>query len=70
MDFRLIMILFLAPFHWRYRFAAGVWRYDENTMTGRRRAVRAYSGGYSPLDATWLARGVGSPIIIDDMGKY
>ena len=41
---------------WFKRFIAwqavrdtGVWRYEENAVTGERRAVRTGGGGYQPL---------------------
>jgi hypothetical protein len=45
-------------FAWRRAFDAGVWAYFENTVTGQRKAVRRFSGGYSPQDAEWLSGGL------------
>lgn len=50
-------------FAWRRAFEAGVWLYEENTVTGRRRATRIESGGHSPVDFDWLDAGIGHPLI-------
>jgi hypothetical protein len=44
-------------FAWRNVFDAGVYAYQENAVTGRRRALRINSGGYSPLALDWLNGG-------------
>lgn len=33
----------------------GVWSYQENRITGKRRVVRV-GGGYNPIDHDWLER--------------
>lgn len=50
-----------ALFGWRVHHFAGCWRYDQNAVTGQRRAAIAIVGGYSPLDFEWLNDGVGHP---------
>jgi hypothetical protein len=42
-------------FAWNLVFASGTYRYYENTVTGRRRAVKAYNG-HSPINNDWLNR--------------
>ena len=46
-----------ALFAWREVFRCGVYAYEENSVTGERRAYRVNSGGYSPLDRAWLEAG-------------
>ena len=46
----------LSLFAWREVHGRGVWAYYENSLTGKRRAVRRVSGGYSPVDIDWLER--------------
>lgn len=43
-------------FAWREVRRSGVWAYYENAVTGSRRALRIWSGGYSPIDIYWLER--------------
>lgn len=43
-----------SMFAWHTVFTAGVYRYEENSVTGRRRASRRFQGGYSPIDIAWL----------------
>lgn len=50
-------------FGWEFAEIAGVWRYEENRVTGKRRATRIVSGGYSPVDLDWLDAGIGHPTI-------
>ncbi|MFP5434217.1 MAG: hypothetical protein ACLGIM_14040 [Alphaproteobacteria bacterium] len=50
-------------FAWRIASFAGVWRYEINVITGKRRASREFIGGYSPLDWDWLLTGQGMPTI-------
>lgn len=45
---------FKSLFAWKDVFQAGVYMYQENTITGERRCIRYISGGYSPKDTTWL----------------
>lgn len=47
---------FKALFAWRPVKRAGKWVYEENAVTGRRRA-RSLSAGYTPLDLDWLDEG-------------
>lgn len=42
-------------FRWRTVRNTGAWLYQENTATGRRRAIRG--SGYQPLDRQWLDGG-------------
>ena len=39
---------------WRTVHDTGVWRYQENTATGRRRILRVNWNGYQPIDYSWL----------------
>ena len=55
----------LSLFAWREHRTTAVWRYDHNTVTGKRRAVRLTMGGWSPLDRQWLQDGKGEPIVIE-----
>lgn len=41
-------------FAWREVFRAGVWAYEENAVTGARRARRYLGYGYSPKATNWL----------------
>ena len=50
-------IIWLRSFgRWRTVADLGAWRYQENTVTGQRRALRIYTG-YSALDSAWLNGG-------------
>lgn len=46
--------ILIAPFSWRVAFREGCFVYFENKVTGARRARRWTSGGYSPINSTWL----------------
>jgi hypothetical protein len=48
-------------FAWNRVFVAGVWLYEQNTVTGRRRASRIDSSGYSPINFDWLDAGSRHP---------
>lgn len=48
--------LLRSQFAWRDMFVAGAWLYQENSITGERRA-RLWCTGYSPVDKTWLGGG-------------
>lgn len=50
-----------APFAWRVVSASGVWQYEVNDVSGKRRAWRRFEGGYSPLNWHWLLAGSGMP---------
>jgi hypothetical protein len=41
---------------WRRMMTTAVWLYQENIVTGQRRAIWRGSG-YQPVDDTWLRRG-------------
>lgn len=43
-----------STFAWRHVQTKGVWRYEENSVTGERRALRDQPWGHSPLDEAWL----------------
>lgn len=43
-----------AAFAWKQVRDSGVYVYEENTITGERRAI-PYSLAYQPLDREWLA---------------
>jgi hypothetical protein len=44
-------------FAWREVRTAGAHAYLENAVTGRRKAVRVVTGGWSPVDQAWLDGG-------------
>lgn len=44
-------------FAWRIVRETPVYVYQENTVTGRRRAVRVVPGGYVPINEQWLEGG-------------
>jgi len=46
---------FRALFGWRSVGQTGVWDYQQNAATGKRRAVRINRGGHQPQDHIWLA---------------
>jgi hypothetical protein len=50
-------------FAWRFVRVSGIWEYEENAVTGARRASNWCRGGYSPLDWHWLLAGNGMPRI-------
>lgn len=53
--------LLRAPFAWRSVSILGVWDYQENGITGARRAVRAMEGGWQPKDQIWLSGATDKP---------
>jgi hypothetical protein len=55
-----------ALFGWRTIAATGVWRYQQNIVTGWRRAVRCGSG-YQPRDVRWLTHQTDH--LFDDAGR-
>jgi hypothetical protein len=58
------MLRFLKSlFAWKTIKFEGVYRYDENCVTGARRALRTCQGGHSPVDLDWLDAGIGHPTI-------
>lgn len=57
----------LAPFAWRDVRDQGVWLYQQNTVTGARRAVRISRCG-QPIDFEWLANGAGDGFVVDRDG--
>lgn len=42
---------------WRTMITTTVWVYEENSVTGQRRAIWYGGGGHQPIDMTWLRRG-------------
>lgn len=46
-----------ALFAWRTVRDRGVWRYQENRITGKRRAQRMQATGHQPVDRAWLEGG-------------
>lgn len=50
-------------FAWRDVRSTGVWAYRENTVTGQRAARQLVTGGYQPLDWSWLDEGCGHPLV-------
>lgn len=53
---------FKSLFAWREIHRAGVFIYQENAVTGERRARRYLRTGYSPLDRAWLEHRPETPI--------
>lgn len=48
------MIRFIRSlFAWRDAFSTGKWLYQQNAVTGARRALEQ-TAGYQPLNARWL----------------
>lgn len=47
---------FRAAFAWETKRDTGVWLYQENRVTGARRALYC-GGGYQPLNEVWLKGG-------------
>jgi hypothetical protein len=43
-------------FAWQEVFRAGVYIYEENKVTGKRRCFRYIKSGYSPRDMDWLEK--------------
>lgn len=41
-------------FGWRLVRDSGAWVYEENVITGERRATRIAGSGWQPIDAAWL----------------
>jgi len=64
-EFEVVIKVILAPFKWKEIFTAGVYSYQENSVTGDRRAIRIIKGGWSPLDTRWLGINSNSPFIKD-----
>ncbi|GJE77228.1 hypothetical protein BGCPKDLD_3831 [Methylorubrum suomiense] len=48
---------FKSLFAWRTIRQMGVYAYQQNAVTGKRRAVRLTMGCHSPIDENWLATG-------------
>lgn len=44
-----------TPFSWEDVRDSGVWLYQENKITGARRALPLCEGGYQPQDLEWLS---------------
>jgi len=51
----------LAPFAWRTVREKGGYAYQENDLTGARRAVRLQNKGYTPCDLGWVETGGWTP---------
>ena len=47
---------FKSLFAWETDFEAGIYAYQENRVTGARRARRVVVGGWSPINWGWLTR--------------
>lgn len=52
-----------ALFGWHDVRCSGVWLYQENAVTGARRARRVLTGLHQPIDFDWLDAGAGHPQI-------
>lgn len=50
-----ILTWWRSPLAWHRSHQKGVWEYQENLITGERRAIRI-SGCHGPLDNDWLER--------------
>lgn len=48
---------FRSLFAWKLVRVEAFWAYEENAVTGKRRALSLLAGGYSPWDAEWLGDG-------------
>ena len=58
---------FRSIFAWRDALTnSPIWLYQENSVTGARRAIRIGRGSWSPLNWHWLRGGVGVPYFIDE----
>lgn len=51
-----VIRFFREVFRWRTVRDTGVWRYQENRATARRRVLPA-GGGHQPVDRSWLEAG-------------
>lgn len=60
-----LALAFAALFAWRTSFQTPVWLYEENEITGDRRAVRVARGERIPLDLEWLAKADGEASYVD-----
>lgn len=56
-----------AFFAWRDYRHNGVWLYQENMITGQRRALKV-SSCYQPLDLEWLTRGTLPALLLGPCG--
>lgn len=59
--------IFVAPFAWRDVRDQGVWLYQQNAVTGARRAVRISRCG-QPIDFAWIAAGEADGFVVDRDG--
>lgn len=50
-------------FAWRTIRDHGMWRYQENGVTGARRALRIEDEAYAPLDVRWLEAGASHYVV-------
>lgn len=57
---------FRSLFAWRPVRNTGVWLYEQNSVTGRRRAIDA-GGCYQPLDRSFMRDG---DIVVSRRGTY
>ena len=56
-----------AALAWRtVPMPASIWTYQENRITGKRRAIRT-SRCFQPVNCEWLGGGAGDGLIIDDV---
>lgn len=59
-------------FAWRFVADTGVWRYEENSVTRKRRAY-SVGGGHQPRANAWLLGLTdhlpGSPFLLDSSGR-
>lgn len=48
---------FKSLFAWKQIRNTGVWLYEENTVTGKRRATLINTGCWQPMDRTFMRKG-------------
>jgi len=56
----------MALFAWRQVHGVGgiAWKYEENAITGQRRATLQTPCGYQPINYEWLSAGVREPVVV------
>ncbi|MBS7545104.1 hypothetical protein [Ancylobacter oerskovii] len=57
--------LLKSLFAWRTVRDQGVWLYQENAVTGARRAIRQRHTVWSPIDLEWLEAGTAHYTVIE-----
>ena len=59
---------FLSLFAWREEHHSGVWLYEQNAITGQRRATKV-SGCYQSVNLEWLTAGVLPAVVYGVRGR-